>query len=190
MASSLVDIETDKGLIPLQILTVGYSSERELIRNIKRNIKRDTIRFLSLPGLLMARNEPLAIVGGGPSMKDQLDKIREFKQVMVCGSAHDHLIDAGIIPSFAIAVDANLDAVDYFCKPQEKTSYLLASQCNPNMFDHLEGHKVAMWHFKGQVNDDGIYNGEPQINWGCMIGVMSLAVVALSRLSALAFLWF
>lgn len=174
MASSLVDIETEKGLVPLQILTVGYSSERELIRNIKKNIQRDTIRFMSLPGLLMARNQPLAIVAGGPSLDNHLDKIREFDQVMVCGSAHDHLVDAGIIPSFAIAVDANRDAVDYFSKPQQKTSYLLSSQCNPNMFDHLESYKVAMWHFKGQVTDDSVYNGEPQINWGCMIGVMSL----------------
>ena len=38
----------------------------------------------------------------------------------------------------------------------------------------LEGHKIAMWHFKGQCYDESVFEGEPQINWGCMVGVLAV----------------
>lgn len=152
-----------------------HSKQPELVSNVRTNIKRNVLRFLELPGILRARNQPLAIVGGGPSLNKYADKIKEFEHVMVCGSPHDHLVSLGIKPTFAIAVDAKEDAVDYFKNPQSETSYLLASQCHPNMFDRLEGHKLAMWHFRGQLDDEELhFNGEQTIAWGCMIGVISL----------------
>ena len=94
---------------------------------------------------------------------------------MACGSVHDHLVDLGITPSFAIAVDAMEDAVNWFQKPQEKTSYLLASQCHPNMFERLADHKIAMWHFKGQIDgEEEVFKGEKLINWGVMVGNHSI----------------
>ena len=174
MASSLVDVPDGKGgLQPLTIITMKHTSDEEIVRNVTANMKRDVFRFMNLP-LLRARNEPLAICGGGPSLNQYADKIKEFGQVMTCGSAHDHVVDLGITPTFALAVDAMEDAVNWFQKPQEKTSYLLASQCHPNMYDHLKDHKIAMWHFKGQADDESIFNGEPTINWGCMVGVLSV----------------
>ena len=174
MASSLVDVRTDSGLQPLSIITQKHSSGDEIDSNIKANMKRDIIRFMKLPGLLCARNEPLAICGGGPSLNEHAEKIKCFKHVMTCGSAHDHVVSLGITPTFAIAVDAKEDAVEYFTNPQPVTSYLLASQCHPNMYERLKDHKIAMWHFRGQSDDDTIFNGEPQISWGCMVGVISI----------------
>jgi hypothetical protein len=62
--------------------------------------------------------------------------------------------------------------LDYFKYPNKQTSYLLASQAPPALFDHLKNYKVAMWHFKGQIeNEEQHFRGEPTISWGCMIGV-------------------
>ncbi len=192
MASSLVDLEMAGGkIIPLQIITKTHSSQDELVGNVRVNLARPIQRFLGLPGLLAQRGEPLAIVGGGPSLSANLDKLRSFKQIMVVGSAHDHLVSLGIIPSFALAVDAKDDAVDYFRHPQDKTSYLLASQCHPNLFDKLKDHKIAMWHFKGQLDDEEKhFHGEQTISWGCMVGVMSIQIALFLGFQELHFFGF
>lgn len=178
MASSLVDIQwgpEGSERTPLQIITKMHVSQDLLRDNVCVNIKRNLPRFMNLPGILHARKEPIAICGGGPSLDRFADKIKTFKQIMVCGSAHDHVVRLGITPTFAIAVDGIEDAADYFKKPQENTSYLLASQCHPNLFERLSGHKIAMWNFKGQLDDEEKYfNGEETINWGCMVGVHSI----------------
>ena len=177
MSSSLVDVINDRGEIasPLTIICKMNSTQDILRRNVLTNIKRDLPRFLDLPGILHARNAPIAICGGGPSLDEHAEEIRKFEFVMACGSVHDHLVDLGITPSFAIAVDSMEDAVNWFQKPQEKTSYLLASQCHPNMFDHLKDHKIAMWHFKGQIDgEEEVFNGEKLINWGVMVGNHSI----------------
>lgn len=189
MASSLIDVPVDGEHKPLTIITKMHVSQEEIVSNVRANIKRDVVRFLSLP-LFLARNEPIAICGGGPSLNTSIDKIKTFNQVMTCGSAHDHVVSLGITPTFALAVDAMEDAVEYFQKPQEKTSYILASQCHPNMFEHLKDHKIAMWHFKGQCDDETIYNGEHQINWGCMVGVLSVQMALLLGFQHLHFFGF
>lgn len=176
-AHSLVDIIDSEGNLasPLTIQVKMHSSQDEIRSNVTTNIKRDTIRFMRLPGLWLERRQPLAICGGGPSLDDNVEELKQFGHVMACGSVHDHLVDLGITPTFALAVDAKADAVNWFQKPQEKTSYLLASQCHPNMFEQLKGHKIAMWNFPGQLDDEQkFYNDEPMINWGCMVGVHSL----------------
>lgn len=170
MATALVDILTNGEGSPLTIICKMNTTQEHLYSNVKSNIKRDLPRFLQLPGILHARNEPIAICGGGPSLDDHAEEIKKFPHVMACGSVHDHLVSMGITPTFAIAVDGLEDAVNWFQKPQAKTSYLLASQCHPNMFEHLKAHKIAIWNFKGQVDDETVFNGEPQINWGCMVG--------------------
>jgi hypothetical protein len=173
--TQLVDCinEAEGTTFPLSIMNKMHSTQAELERNVSINIKREIFRFLDLP-LFHARNEPIAICGGGPSLDDHIEEIKKFAQVMTCGSAHDHVVKCGITPTFACAVDAMEDSKDYFKHPQEKTTFLLASQCHPSLFDQLDGHKIAMWHFLGQVDKQEVFNGERQIGWGCMIGVLAI----------------
>ena len=176
MSSSLIDIiDGETGVKrPLSIIVKMHSTQDQIRHNVTTNLKRDTPRFMSLP-LLQARNQPLAIVGGGPGLNKRIGEIRQFTNIMVCGSAHDHLISKGVIPTFSVAVDAKEDAVNWFTNPQKETTYLLASQCHPNMFDKMADHKIAMWHFKGQLdNEEDYFKEERTINWGCMVGVLSV----------------
>jgi hypothetical protein len=179
VSTSLVDVVDEGGGIhsPLTIICKMASTQDELRYNVTTNLKRNLPRLLDLPGILHARNQPLAIVGGGPSLDEFSDKIKKFEHVMVCGSAHDHVVSLGIKPTFAIAVDGAQDAVNWFSNPQPNTSYLLASQCHPNMFDWLALNKVAMWHFKGQVDgEEEIFGRETLINWGVMVGNLSIQI--------------
>jgi len=174
LKTQLVDcVKEGLAPFPLLILNKMHSTHDELEKNVEINIKRPIFRFVDLP-LFFARNEKIAICGGGPSLDDHVDDLKTFDQVMTCGSAHDHVVSLGVTPTFACAVDAMPDAKDYFKNPQEKTTYLLASQCDPSLFDQLEGQKMAMWHFRGQIDKQEVFNGESQIGWGCMIGVIAI----------------
>ena len=169
--NSIIEIPDGRGGTQrLALLVVSHSSDAERISNVQINIKRNLPRLRELPGLFLKRGEPLAILGGGPSLKDNLDKIKQFKYTMVAGSPHDFLIQNGIVSSFAVATDAIPDSLRHYQHPHKDTSYLLASQCPPELFDRLEGHKVCLWHFLGQI-DEKHYNGEGSNFWGCMVGV-------------------
>ena len=38
---------------------------------------------------------PIAIVGGGPSLKDNIKELKQYKSIIACGSVHDFLIENG-----------------------------------------------------------------------------------------------
>jgi hypothetical protein len=121
------------------------------------------------------QHEPLAIVAGGPSVKDYLDEIRKFKYVMAAGSSHDFLIDNGIVPTFAVSTDAKEETNDFWQRLDPKVQYLVASVCPPSLFDRLEAAKCPtwIWHFTEQV-DPPHYRGEQQCGWGCMVGIVCI----------------
>lgn len=168
---SLISVPDGKGgAMPLTVICKAELPEDGRIENVKKNIKRDILRFLSLPFLLQKREDPIAIVGGGPSIHRYLDEIRKFKFIMAAGSSHDFLVENGIIPTFAVATDPKDETAEYYKKATPTTNYLLASQCPPRLFDMLEGKNVVIWHFHDQV-DEIHYEGEKSICWGCMVGV-------------------
>lgn len=173
---SIIDVAHPAGGVqPLAILNKANVEEDIRAENVARNMKRDVFRFNDLP-LFIKRNEPIAIVGGGPSLPSQIDKIKTFPNILVAGSAHDYLVSQGVTPSFALVCDASDSTIDYYRNPQFHTSYLLASQCSPALFDHLKDHKIAMWHFNGQV-DEKHFQGERAIGWGCMVTIVAISIV-------------
>lgn len=93
----------------------------------------------------------LAIVGGGPSLLDTIDELKEAvnmgaKVVALANAAHV-LVENGIKPSAHVLLDAkpnnaNFIVDDLNCK------YFVASQCDPVVFDKLEilKRKIYIWH--------------------------------------------
>jgi len=92
---------------------------------------------------------PAALVCGGPSLRDTMQELREFKgTVFSCGSVHDYLIENGIVPHYHVQVDPDLCDGDcrFLTRPHPDVTYLLASQCNPQFFDKLADYRVHLWH--------------------------------------------
>lgn len=161
---------------PLIIVCKARESEDTRARNVAANIDRPIIRFHQLP-LMNCRGVPIALVGGGPSVAGQLDRIRKFDHIMACGSAHDFLQENGITPTWALSTDPAEETIKYFKRLNKKTTYLIASQSNPNMFEALEGYDTVMWNFAGQIdNEKEVFKGEPSWAWGCMVGVNAIQI--------------
>jgi len=124
------------------------------------------------------KDEPIAIVCYGPSLLETWEKIKDFKTIMTCSGAHKFLVEKGIIPTYHVEVDPRPHKVKLIGPPQEATEYLIASACHQNMFDHLEGFNVKLWHIFG-VDEDAMRLLPPDewaLTGGCSAGLRCLVL--------------
>jgi hypothetical protein len=163
------------GRQPLTVVCRANTREPIREKHVAINLDCNTPRFVERPDLMIRRYEPIAIVGGGPSVKRHLNDIRRFRWIMAAGSSHDYLVSEGITPNFAVVADAKEETLDYYRYPQGKTQYLIASVCPPALFEQLKPYQVYLWNFNEQV-DSVHYRGEKVIGWGCMIGVVCIQI--------------
>lgn len=190
----VVRVVTNGMNFPLRITCKTWTVPTEICDNIRTNVARSTPRLLNRVGLAQVQSEPLAIVGGGPSLRRTLGELRDFKKILACGSVHDYLVDNGIIPSFCAVADSIPTMKDCLRQPQHECIYAIASQCHPSMFDALDGYKIEMWHFKGQVGSEEeerkLLGLEPSICCGCTVGLNSMYLALLLGYQHLHFFGF
>jgi hypothetical protein len=107
------------------------------------------------------QDHPISIVGYGPSLAETWKELKP--PVFTVSGAHDFLLDRGIVPDYHAECDGRDHKVRHLERPQEKTTYLMASVCNPKAWELLKNNKVEYWHCAhGQhvvewigKNDDG-----------------------------------
>lgn len=118
-------------------------------KNIRQNIRRH------LPQLTQHVPQPrqhIAIVGGGWSLKDP-DTFEELRQLYFEGvklvalnGAGRWLMERNMRPSIQICMDSRPQNIEFLKDPIPRCKYLLASQCDPAMFDICEDRDVTMFH--------------------------------------------
>lgn len=120
------------------------------------------------------------IVGSGPSLADNLEDIKRQRSlgrpIVALKDAHDWLIERGVIPDYAVAIDPQPHRFDCFKLKNPSVKYLIASQCATEMFDHLKGLQVYLWHLyirKGQTVPEP---GTPLIAGGTTTGLRTITL--------------
>ena len=92
----------------------------------------------------------IGLVGGGPSLDDQIDDIIEKHKngmkFVSMNASHDFLLDHGIRPSVHVQIDGRAFNKRFVENWQEKTKYMIASQCAPEVFDTLTDAEVYLFH--------------------------------------------
>lgn len=116
-----------------------------MIEQAEQNLNRD----LPLLAELEEHNGTALIVGGGPSLAESLGRLRFHKDrggvIFALNATHDWLIERGIVPDFHVLLDARKDNAQFVSKPHKDVTYLIASQCHPDVFEALDGYSVVMW---------------------------------------------
>jgi hypothetical protein len=185
LGSYLQVVGDDGALVPLTLVCKKFMDGDILVRNVKNNLKRTHLRLAERPDILTCKHEPLAIVAGGPSLRQTVTRLADFKNVLVCGSAHDFVSRAGINLKYAVISDGIPTMVDYLQAPQTGCTYLVASQCDPNLFEHLEAAQapIQIWHYRGQVcevaEEAAMFGDDRCICWGssCTINAIQIALL-------------
>lgn len=159
-----------QGLFPVSV-NVG---EEAFLSNIKSAITRD----LSWLQQVEAHDGHAVIVGGGPSLADCAGELAWRASIgqtfFALNNTAGWLAERGIVPEYHVLLDAR-PSVARFVRDNEKTRHLVASQCNPWVFDIAK--RVTLWH----PNVDGIREliGEREcalIGGGTTVGLQAMSV--------------
>ena len=119
---------------------------------------------------------PIAIVGGGPSLKDNLKELKRYENIIACGSVHDFLIDNIITPNWCVLCDPDEIMANYLRNARLSVKYLVASQCHQRVWDRLDKYSPIIWHASGSNVDTDIFNGEVGIGGGCTVGTRAMII--------------
>ena len=143
----MADIVTTRGgqPVPVSFRGVANTPDDSVDKNLVATFARGYKSFTHLQD--SAKGGTVSIVGSGPSLA------RTYKDlvgdVMACNSAHDFLIEHGVIPKYAMIWDAHPIIAKFLTKPHKGVKYLIASRCDPSVFAALEGYDVTVWHALG-----------------------------------------
>ena len=122
------------------------TAEEKIKENVAHNVK---LGFQQVQP--HATNDvEVMIVGGGPSLADNIEEIRRLREdgvkLIAINNAYKFCVDHGVKPSAMVMVDARefnnrfVDPIIPECK------YFIASQCDPSVFAKLPKEQTYIWH--------------------------------------------
>lgn len=103
------------------------------------------------------------VVGGAPSIAEQLEVIRKFASepdnwVFAINWSHTWLIQRGIIPKACVLFEIDAEPDTVLKAAHDQVTYYICSHCDRKTFDSLAAYKRVLWH--SPPNSDG----EKEIN--------------------------
>ena len=120
------------------------------------------------------------LIGSGPTVEGQIESIREQRAlgrpIIALKDAHDWLLDNGIVPDYASAIDPQENQWQCFKQRHKDIKYFIASQCHPSMFKHLEGFDVSLWHLYVRKNQSVPPHGTALIGGGTTTGLRTITL--------------
>lgn len=91
----------------------------------------------------------ICICASGPSLADHLEDIRARQDagfsVASMNGSHNFLIENGIVPDYYFQIDARGGNLSFLERANNHTTYVIGSQCQPEIFDALDSRKVKIW---------------------------------------------
>jgi uncharacterized Rossmann fold enzyme len=168
------------------VSTVTATDLPVFLDNIKKTIARKLPRLQFLPEFNKTKGDtPIALVGGGPSLKNNLNELRKFRTIIACGSVNNYLMEQGIIPTYATACDPDPVVANYLTKNHPETKYLMASCSDDMVFEVLKERQVIIWHCHSPDQEPTIKEVDKEIGTylaicgGCTVGLRSISIAIL-----------
>lgn len=142
------------------------NSEEKITENIRTNIRR------GLPQLQRFKDQdkPVALVAGGPSLnspesfEDLMEHVGRGYGVVALNGSYKWLDEQGIKYHAHVLLDSREFNKRFVENPKQHVKYFVCSQCDPAVFDALDGYETYIWHggtCKFCLEDmDEVYNGK------------------------------
>lgn len=130
-------------VIPTRFVAGLNVEADQLMDNIRANVQRKGIPRIGM--------RKAVVCGGGPSLGDHLDEIRDAQtrgfDVWALNGAGKYLLEQGIVPTSVFVIDGRAGNADFVTPFDPRVSYFIGSACDPCMFNALADHdKVYMVH--------------------------------------------
>lgn len=154
--------------------------DEALFRNVAVNSKRGLTELEQAE----AHSGHAVIVGGGPSLAGSIEEIRLRAQngqhIFALNNTAKYLLERGIKPDWQIIIDSRPSNAR-FLEGAPALGVILASQCDPALFDCLDGYqRVVLIHCAMDDIGKHIHNGNQStltIGGGITAGITAMATV-------------
>jgi uncharacterized Rossmann fold enzyme len=132
---------------------------------------------------IVAHDGSMVIAGSGPSLPAFIEEIRQERAngrpILAVNGAHDLLCEHDIIPDLFLTCDPR-DLRHNLRRKNMQTIYLLASRCAVEVFEHLRGHRIVLWHSQGHPTEMPALAGvKGKVGGGSTSGLRAIAVAYL-----------
>jgi len=158
----------------LKINVSHYGTEESLVDNIKHAL---TLGLPELTLSLIAHDGTFVVCGSGPTLKQHVEEIRaEYKKgrpICAVKGAYDFLVGHDIIPAIFVSVEPRVRPIN---NPHPDTVFLLASRCNPELFESLKDYQVVLWHSWSIGYENDAHNGHMAIGGGTTSGLRAINI--------------
>jgi hypothetical protein len=142
----MTPLEMDKGRL--------NTDKDRIIANVETNIRLGLPQVKPYP----PQARPALICGGGPSLEHEFEDLRDRwwkgDALIPVNGAYSYLIDKNLRPSAAVLVDARPFNARFFEYDVPGCRYLIASQCDPTVFEMLEGRDVSIFHMATHTEEE------------------------------------
>ena len=130
------------------------TNEETIKANVEFNIQKGYMQVQPYP----TNDQEVMIVGGGPSLNEHLETIRQKRadgvKLIAINGAYKWCLDNGITPSAMVMVDARPFNVRFTEPVVDHCKYFIASQCDPTVFDGLPKDRTYIWHTSAELLND------------------------------------
>jgi hypothetical protein len=96
-------------------------------------------------GAGIGKTEPIAIVGYGPSLRQQWHWLLDYKYIWTTSGAHDYLLARGITPTFHTDVDWSDHKTKFIKTPHPGVEYRMCNGVHPSYVEKLRGSRLTMF---------------------------------------------
>ena len=142
-----------RSLMPVR--TVCKFQEKDMLHNLVLNLSHKIPTISELKGKYSG---PCVIVGGGPSVDGQIEKIADFvgkgHHLMVIERMYPWCHQHGLKPDFVVQLDASEGVEEGFTHIDPDAIHFIGATTNPIVFDILKGYKQFIFSGIGGAHPD------------------------------------
>jgi hypothetical protein len=163
--------------------------EDSIVENVRTNVRG--------PWINIQPHEPneieVMILGGGPSLNGQIDKIRELRaagvKLVTLNGTYNWALERDFKVSATVVVDAREFNQRFTHPVQPDTKYLISSQVHPAVLEGLPPDRTYLWHtqmetVKTVLNEE---YGKKDVVWWSIFGGSTVMLRAIPLLRILGF---
>lgn len=121
-------------------------AEQMIVDNVNANIAGDWQQVQPHA----ANDIEVMILGGGPSLNEYLDEIRELRasgvKLITLNGTYNWALGHGLTPSATVVVDAREFNARFTHPVADDCKYLISSQAHPKVLEGLPAERTLLWH--------------------------------------------
>lgn len=160
-------------------------TEAQIVENVRRNIQGPWTQVRSHP----INDVEVAILGGGPSLAQFEDDVREKQKagvkLITLNGTYNWTHERGLWPVTQIMVDARPFNKRFVQPIDRRNMYLISSQCDPSVFEGLPDDRTWIWHTSAEIIDEVL--SQAYSKWNIIPGGSTVLFRAIPLLRTLGF---